>query len=134
MIKLISSKDKIELQKKISFLIGDGVFEKCFVYKLNDNLIGFIDFSDIYDRLELNYIWIDPKYRGNNYSKILMNFMIDYVINKKEIKNITLEVSVDNYVAINLYTNYGFNKVAIRSQYYNGVDGLLMIRKFDKDE
>ena len=40
----------------------------------------------------------------------------------------TLEVKINNYIAINLYQKYGYKKVAIRKGYYNGVDGILMER------
>ena len=67
------------------------------------------------------------------YSHDLMDYLIKYGENKN-IKNITLEVSTRNNIAINLYKTYGFTKVAIRKNYYNGIDGLLMIRKFDNNE
>ena len=38
----------------------------------------------------------------------------------------TLEVRVDNLIAISLYEKFGFEKVSIRKGYYDGVDGLLM--------
>ena len=133
MIRLINKNEIKELSNQIDYQISNNAFEKCYVYELNNQIIGLIDFSDIYNRLELNYIWVKPEFRNQNYSKELMNYMIDYA-NKKNIDNITLEVSINNTIAINLYKNYGFQKVAIRKQYYNGVDGTLMIRKFDKNE
>lgn len=134
MIKEITIKEINELNKLIDYKISDNSFEKCFKYEINNNLIGIIDFSDIYDCLELNYIWISPSYRGNKYSNHLMNYLIEYAKNKNNINNITLEVSVDNLLAIKLYEKYSFKKVAIRKKYYEGTDALLMIRKFDINE
>ena len=134
MIRLATDKEILFLNNIINYKISHNEFEKCFVYTLDSHIIGLIDFSDIYTRLELNYIWIDPRYRGNSNSKKLMNFMFDYVNEKHIYDNITLEVSVDNQIAINLYKKYGFEQVAIREQYYNGTDGILMIRKFDIHE
>lgn len=134
MIKEITSKEINELNKLIDFKISDNPFEKCFKYEINNDLIGIIDFSDIYDRLELNYIWINPSNRGNKYSIYLMDYMMEYAKNKNNINNITLEVSVNNLVAIKLYEKYSFKKVAIRPSYYESTDALLMIRKFDIDE
>lgn len=134
MIKEITSEEINELNKLIDYKISDNPFEKCFKYEINNDLIGIIDFSDIYDRLELNYIWISPSNRGNKYSNHLMEYMMEYAKNKNNINNITLEVSVNNLVAIKLYEKYGFKKVAIRPNYYEGTDALLMIRKFDINE
>ena len=131
MIRLATNDEILLLNNLINYKISDNEFEKCYVYIIDDIIIGLIDFSDIYNRLELNYIWIDNKYRGKNYSKDLMDYMIEYATRKKQIDNITLEVSENNEIAINLYKKYDFKKVAMRKNYYNGIDGILMIRKFD---
>ena len=133
MIRLINNSEFELISKDINYKISNNEFEKCYIYILNDKIIGLIDFSDIYDRFELNYIWINPQYRNMKYSHDLMDYLIKYGENKN-MKNITLEVSTRNNIAINLYKTYGFTKVAIRKNYYNGIDGLLMIRKFDNNE
>lgn len=133
MIKEINSNEIDTINELIDYKITNNSFEKCFKYELDNKIIGIIDFSDIYERIELNYIWISPIFRGNNYSKELMNYMFEYAKNKK-INNITLEVSVNNEIAIKLYQKYGFTQASIRKNYYNGTDAFLMIRKFDKDE
>ena len=133
MLTEITIKEKDNLNKLFGYKISDNPFEKCFKYEINNKLVGIIDFSDIYNRLELNYIWISPSYRGKKYSHYLMEYMIEYAKNK-QITNITLEVSINNKIAINLYQKYGFKKASTRKNYYNGIDALLMIRKFDKDE
>ena len=54
--------------------------------------------------------------------------LINYVIDKykEKCKNITLEVRKDNEKAIKLYKKVGFIEKAIRKNYYNGIDGILM--------
>ena len=131
MIRIVNKDEINDLINETNYRISNNTFEQCYVYELNNKIIGLIDFSDIYDRIELNYIWVKQDYRNQHFSKKLMNFMIDYA-NKKQINNITLEVSINNIVALNLYKQFGFKKVAIRKQYYNGIDGILMIRKYDK--
>ncbi len=133
MIKEISNNEIKIINNLIDYKITNNSFEKCFKYELDNNIIGIIDFSDIYDRLELNYIWIKPNYRGKKYAKELMNYMIDYA-KKKQIDNITLEVSINNEIALKLYQKYGFTKASTRKNYYYGIDAILMIRKFDKHE
>ena len=131
MIRIANNEEINLLNKEVAYKISENVFEKCFIYKLDDKIIGFIDFSDLYDRLELNYIWVKPEYRGLKHAHILMDYMFNYAKEKDNISNVTLEVSVNNDIAINLYEKYEFKKTAIRKQYYNGVDGILMMRKFD---
>lgn len=133
MIKEVTNNEIEFINKLIDYKITSNSFEKCFKYEIKNEIIGIIDFSEIYDRLELNYIWINPIFRGKDYSKDLMNYMVSYAQNNN-IKNITLEVSVENKIALKLYQEYGFIKASIRENYYNGTDALLMIRKFDKNE
>lgn len=53
--------------------------------------------------------------------------MDDFI--KRVDKDITLEVRIDNLPALKLYEKYQFKQVAIRKGYYNGVDGILMVRQ-----
>ena len=43
-------------------------------------------------------------------------------------KKITLEVNINNTIALNLYKKFNFKEVAIRKGYYNGIDAILMER------
>lgn len=133
MIRIANKEEINYLNKKVDYVISENAFEQCFVYIINDKIIGFIDFSDIYNRIELNYIWIDPLFRKKGYAHDLMNYLIDYCL-VNNITNITLEVAINNEIAKKLYQQYNFVEVALRKQYYNGIDGILMIRKFDKNE
>lgn len=92
---------------------------------INDNdIIGYLYYSDIYDRAEINQIEILENHRNCGKGSLLLQKMIDIVE-----KNITLEVKKDNYCAIKLYEKFGFKKIAIRKQYYQNTDGILMERK-----
>ena len=112
--------------------LTNNFFSKYFIYEENNNIIGFINYSDLYDRFELNYIYVKEEYRNQKIGSKLMTYFINIGTSKK-IDNITLEVSVDNKIAICLYEKYNFKQVAIRKNYYNGVDGILMERMM-KDE
>lgn len=101
-------------------------FAKVLVLKEENVIIGYIYYSDIYDRLEINQFEINEKYRNQGKGKYLIQYLID-----KEKKDITLEVKQDNYSAIKVYEAKGFIQKAVRKGYYNGIDGLLMERKYE---
>lgn len=101
------------------------VFNKVLGYYLDDNLVGFLDYSVMYQRIEINYLFVVEKYRRQNIASKLLSFVID----NYEYDNITLEVRIDNDKAINLYKKFDFKIINIRSNYYNGVDGYLMERR-----
>ena len=92
----------------------------------DNKVIGYLYYSDIYDRAEINQIEIDSFHRNCGNGKKLMEYMINHVD-----KDITLEVKNNNDPAIKLYKKYGFKEVATRKGYYQGTDGILMERKKD---
>ena len=91
------------------------------VYIDDRMIVGYLYYSDVYDRIEINQLTIHDRYRRNGYASELMKHLID------KNKSISLEVKCDNIPAIKLYEKHGFKKVAIREGYYDGVDGHLMI-------
>ena len=112
--------------------LKNNIFSKYFIYEEKNNIIGFINYSDLYDRFELNYIYVKEEFRNNGIASKLMDKMIE-IGNNKNIDNITLEVNVNNEGAIGLYKKYNFLERTIRKGYYNGIDGILMERMM-KDE
>ena len=100
-------------------------FTKIYCYVLNEKVVSFLVFSVIYDRAEIIDIFVKQEYRRKHIDKKLINEIIkDY-----EIINITLEVSEKNESAIKLYEKMLFKKSAIRKNYYNDSNGLLMIKE-----
>lgn len=90
----------------------------------NNKIIGYLYYSDIYERAEINQIEVEVSHRNCGKASNLLKNMIDIVE-----KNITLEVKINNIPAINLYKKFGFEEKAIRKGYYQGIDGILMEKK-----
>ena len=108
----------------IEYLKKENPFLKNYVYIENNQLIGLISYSLIYDRIELEYIWTSFEHRKKGIASKLMDKMLEENIN-----NITLEVRTTNEGAINLYKKYNFKIVSTRKNYYGNEDAYLMIRE-----
>lgn len=121
-------------------LVNDLINDKNYVineYELNKNaqvfikdgkIVAFISFSILYERAELNYIFVDFNYRHQHIASTLMENMFS-TLKSSNVKTIDLEVNSANEKAINLYNKYAFKVVNIRKKYYNGIDGLLMVKE-----
>lgn len=99
-------------------------FTHIYAYKY-EKIVSFIVFDIIYDRCEIIDIFTVDNYRNKGIASKLIN----EIIKDFDIDNITLEVRIDNINAINLYDKLGFKKATIRKGYYNGIDGILMIKE-----
>ena len=75
----------------------------------NDKIIGYLYYSDIYDRAEINQIEVEVSHRNCGKATKLLQKMLELVE-----KSITLEVKKDNIPAINLYKKFGFLEEGIK--------------------
>ena len=88
MIEEITKEEAETLLKKYFFEeFGNGSidspFNKTVVYKL-DEIMGFINYDLIYDRIEINYIYVIEQFRNKGIAGELVKYI------DKNIKNITL--------------------------------------------
>lgn len=123
-----SDKDFLEkcLKKSFHTPFKIDVFDKIYVYE-EETVLGFLHFSVMYERAEINYFYVENAYRNQNIGTQLLLKMFAF-LKEKKVKTVTLEVSVENKSAIHVYEKLGFKKIGIRAKYYNGVDALLMMK------
>ena len=112
--------DLKELEKELS----QNPFGKILVYKKENRIIAYLYYSEIYGRVEINDIEVEEQYRNMGIGTELLNKLTEIVQ-----KSISLEVRINNYNAIKLYKKFGFQEKAIRKGYYQGIDGVLMVRE-----
>ena len=130
---ITSTKDYSYLNTLSNYKITDNAFNNVIIYKEDNQILGYLDYSIMYERGEINYIFVLEQYR----SKGIASKLLEYMINNTKVEEISLEVNKDNSNAIKLYRKYNFKEVGIRKGYYNGVDGILMLRsrwKYEKNE
>ncbi len=127
-----------ELENNFSFVLKDIVldmqnnpFSHYVIYREKEKVVGYINYYLMYEKGEIANFNVLDDYQN----KGIGNKLIDYVINQLngKVDNITLEVRCDNDKAIKLYEKKNFIKVSKRVGYYEGVDGILMEKKMNKD-
>ena len=106
-------------------------YVKYIEYIEEDKVLGYLKYSLIYDRMEIDNILVEPEYRGQKIGNKLMSRLISIAI-EEHVVNITLEVRVSNEIARNLYKKFGFREVALRKFYYGDEDAILMEKQVMK--
>lgn len=117
-------KEDMLTKEKIQKEFETNPFAKYLIYEENNQVFGYIYYSEIYERIEINHFEVSISHRNCGIGSKLMKKFTETVD-----KGVTLEVSCKNELAINIYKKYGFKEKAIRKGYYQGIDGILMERK-----
>jgi ribosomal-protein-alanine N-acetyltransferase len=108
--------------------INNNPCSKKIEYVMENVVVGYLEYSLIYDRMEIDNFYVNEEYRNLGIGTKLLTYLENVAINYKVV-NITLEVRVSNNIAINLYKKFGFSEVALRKYYYGDEDGILMEKK-----
>ena len=116
------------LGKKLhnNYKVNLDVFSNIYLCTVDNNIIGFISYSIMYERAEILDIFIDIKYRNKGYASKLIKKVLNQA---HECNNISLEVDVENKNAINLYKKFGFEIKTVRKNYYDLNDAYLMVKE-----
>lgn len=100
-------------------------FARRIEYFENNISLGYLEYSLIYDRMEIDNFFVNESYRNKKIGTKLLSYLVAKAI-EYHVVNITLEVRVSNEIARNLYKKFGFREVALRKYYYGDEDGILM--------
>lgn len=100
---------------------------RCLVATIDDHVVGYIDFSEVWDEVHLRNIAVCPDCRNKGIASILLAHMMT-VTAKKGAQWATLEVRRSNIAAIKLYEKFGFVLTGVRPLYYRDTqeDALIM--------
>lgn len=96
-----------------------------FVAKLNGEIVGFCGMKIMLDEADIMNVVVRKDFRNQGVGTILLQNLIN-IAKELALSSITLEVMEENYPAIHLYKNFGFEQIGIRKNYYKDKNGLIM--------
>lgn len=102
---------------------------RIFLYRAQEQKepFGFICFRVYQDEAELTNFAILPSAQNKHFGTQLLDFALKNLL-ERGVKKITLEVSTQNKKAKKIYNNFGFKKVSVRKNFYEGgIDAELML-------
>ena len=100
-------------------------FQRRVEYFIDEVSVAYLEYSLIYDRMEIDNIHVNEEYRNQGIGTKLMAHLVGLAIEYR-VENITLEVRVSNEIARELYNKFCFREVALIKYYYGDEDGILM--------
>ena len=133
MIREITDNDRKKIYEIIkkefkNNYLKDNPITKWYIYELNNEIVGFINIDIIYEKAEIEYIYVVEKWRKNKIATKLLEKAEKDLINKR-VSTITLEVNVNNFSAIKFYEKNEYKKINIRKHYYGNDDAYLMLKE-----
>ncbi len=98
------------------------------VAEVNGEIVSYAGIWAVAGEGEITNIAVDSRYRRSGIGRLVLKHLLD-IATQKELSVIHLEVRDSNVAAQNLYKNIGFNKIAVRKNYYNKPteDAIIMI-------
>ena len=100
------------------------------IAKENNEVLGFAGISVCLDEATLNNIVVKKSHRNRGIGGELLESLIE-LCSELHMKSFTLEVNVENEVAIHLYEKFGFKNLGIRKKYYNNSHDAFIMTKYD---
>lgn len=132
-VALLDSKEYLELGKLVNSnfenlfnleLLLNSKYDRVFGYYENDKLKAFVHVRILYETLEIINIVVDPSYRRRGIATLLL----EHIKNIDGIKEMILEVNINNEPALKTYQNFNFKVISERKNYYGSDTALIMKR------
>ena len=98
-------------------------YSHIYVYQIDNKLSGFIHIQQSFDEDDIINIITCKQYRNQH----IATKLIDYCIEKHNLKALNLEVNINN-PAVNFYLKNGFKIIRKIPKYYNNNDAYFMKR------
>lgn len=142
MVNKITLKD-IERFNELGFLINsnfsnvynlsqilDSQYDDVYGYYIDNNLVGFLHITKLYETMDIVNIVVDINYRNRGIATKLINYVISLY---DDIDQVMLEVNENNSSAISLYEKNKFEIINKRFNYYGSDTALIMKRVVDNE-
>lgn len=97
-----------------------------------DEVLAYGGMWKIFDEGHITNIAVTPEAQGKKLGKMLLYAMIQWAW-ANNLSHVTLEVRINNYVAINLYEKTGFINAGIRPGYYDNGNEDAMVMWLHRD-
>jgi len=96
------------------------------------NVVGYVCLMSLFEEAQILNIAVSPGQRGRGIARMMLEEAFRQA-REKGAEKVALEVRASNGAAISLYTQLGFERVGVRSCYYDGCEDAILMEKSIKE-
>ena len=98
--------------------------DSAWIFEFKKKIIGFLIDQRCQNEISILNVAVDKKYRNNGFGKKIVSQYLSILPNNSVV---FLEVNINNFIALKIYTTLNFKEIDLRKNYYNnGEDALIM--------
>lgn len=97
-----------------------------YIFKIDEKIVGYILWLERKSYFRLYSLAVNVEFQGLKIASKLLLYSFENLKNK----DYSLEVKVENIKALKLYEKFGFKIKKVLKNYYENMDGYLMIKSF----
>jgi ribosomal-protein-alanine N-acetyltransferase len=126
-------------ERSFRFEVTDNPASRCWVFELDDRIVGMIVVWLLVDEAHVATISTHPDHRRQGIAKKLLTYALRYMSKEGAVTSF-LEVRENNLAAQEMYRKFGYEAVGRRKKYYKDTseDAILMtlngLERFKRDE
>lgn len=96
------------------------------------NVVGYVCLMSLFEEAQILNIAVSPGQRGRGIALMMLEAAIR-LAREKGAEKVALEVRASNHAAISLYAQLGFERVGVRSGYYEATEDAILMEKSIKE-
>ena len=111
-------------ESSLKYLFNESITESAWIFEFKKKIIGFLIEQRCLDEISILNVAVDKKYQNNGFGKKIVSQYLSILPNNSVV---FLEVNINNFIALKIYTTLNFKEIDLRKNYYNnGEDALIM--------
>ena len=108
----------------LKYLFNNSITDSAWIFEVKKRIIGFLIEQRCQDEISILNVAVDKKYQNNGFGKKIVRQYLSILPNNTVV---FLEVKINNFIALKIYTALNFEIIDSRKNYYNnGKDALIM--------
>tara|TARA_B100000401_G_C52653015_1_gene646366 strand:- start:173 stop:613 length:441 start_codon:yes stop_codon:yes gene_type:complete len=109
----------------LKYLFNNSMTDSVWIYEVKKKTIGFLIEQRCQDEISILNVAVNKKYQNSGFGKKIVSQYLSILPNNSVV---FLEVKINNFIALKIYTSLNFEIVDSRKNYYNDEEDALIMK------